>query len=277
MKVPYNEARYGRSNGYPCASNVCSNTWYLIQDAIIAWVDGQQAQGKHRRPDQGRPGRYDQWDRYDYDGDGNFNEPDGYIDHFQIVHAGGDQADGDLQQGEDAIWSHRWAAFQNNTSGPAGNQLRRHADRHTGLWVGDYTIQPENGGLSVFAHEYGHDLGLPDQYDTSGAGGNAENPVNWWTIMAQSRVSKPGDNAIGDRAADFGAWDKLQLGWLDYETVVAGQKKTLDLGPARVQQQEGPGRGRRPAEEGGRRPRCRRPPEGTTSGGAAAATTSRTR
>ena len=34
-------------------------------------------------------------DRYDYDGDGNFNEPDGYIDHFQIVHAGGDQADGD--------------------------------------------------------------------------------------------------------------------------------------------------------------------------------------
>ena len=37
----------------------------------------------------------DAWDRYDYDGDGNFNEPDGYIDHFQIVHAGGDQADGD--------------------------------------------------------------------------------------------------------------------------------------------------------------------------------------
>ena len=26
---------------------------------------------------------------------GNFTEPDGYIDHFQIVHAGGDEADGD--------------------------------------------------------------------------------------------------------------------------------------------------------------------------------------
>ena len=51
------------------------------------------------------------WDRYDYDGDGDFNEPDGYIDHFQIVHAGGDQADGDPYQGEDAIWSHRWYAF----------------------------------------------------------------------------------------------------------------------------------------------------------------------
>ena len=72
-------------------------------------------------PTRRRPGRttaqitadlktFDQWDRYDYDGDGNFNEPDGYIDHFQIVHAGGDQADGDPQQGEDAIWSHRWYA-----------------------------------------------------------------------------------------------------------------------------------------------------------------------
>jgi M6 family metalloprotease-like protein len=31
----------------------------------------------------------------------------------------------------------------------------------TGVWVGDYTIQPENGSLGVFAHEFGHDLGLP--------------------------------------------------------------------------------------------------------------------
>jgi immune inhibitor A len=231
VKVPYNEARYGRSNGYPCASNVCSNTWYLIQDAINAWVAGQQAQGKTDAQIKTALASYDQWDRFDYDGDGDFNEPDGYIDHFQIVHSGGDQADGDLNQGEDAIWSHRWAAFQNFTSGPAFNQMGGTQIGSTGLWVRDYTIQPENGGLSVFAHEYGHDLGLPDHYDTSGAGGNAENPVNWWTIMAQSRVSKPGDNNIADRAADLGAWDKLQLGWLDYEIVVAGQNKTLDLGP----------------------------------------------
>ena len=39
-----------------------------------------------------------------------------------------------------------------------------------GVWVGDYTMQPENGGLGVFAHEYAHDLGLPDQYDTGPAG-----------------------------------------------------------------------------------------------------------
>ena len=94
--------------------------------------------------------------------------------------------------------------------------------------MADYTIQPENGGVSVVAHEYGHDLGLPDHYDTAGGG---DNPVSWWTLMAQSRVSDTGDQGIGTRAADLGVWDKLQLGWLDYETVVAGQNRTIDLGP----------------------------------------------
>ncbi|GAA2599544.1 immune inhibitor A [Dactylosporangium fulvum] len=231
VKVPYNEARYGRSNGYPCAANNCSNVWYLIQDAINAWVDGQHAQGKTDAEIKATLASYDTWDRYDYDHDGDFNEPDGYIDHFQIVHSGGDQADGDPYQGEDAIWSHRWAVFQNTTTGPDYNKFGGTQIGTTGLWVRDYTIQPENGGLSVFAHEYGHDLGLPDHYDTTGAGGNAENPVNWWTIMGQSRVSLPGDNGIAARAADLGAWDKLQLGWLDYKTVNAGQTKLVDLGP----------------------------------------------
>ena len=37
---------------------------------------------------------------------------------------------------------------------------------------------------------------------------------------------------IGTRAADLGAWDKLQLGWLDYEIVLpAHRTATLDLGP----------------------------------------------
>ena len=46
---------------------------------------------------------FDEWDRYDYDGDGNFDEPDGFVDHFQIVHAGGDEAAGDPIYGTDAI------------------------------------------------------------------------------------------------------------------------------------------------------------------------------
>ena len=55
------------------------------------------------------------------------------------------------------------------------------------MWVGDYTIQPENGGLGVFAHEFAHDLGLPDLYDTSGNTGGAENTTAFWTLMSLRR------------------------------------------------------------------------------------------
>ena len=231
VKVRYNEARYGRSDGFPCGSNVCSNTWNLIQDALNTWYNNQVAAGRTPAQIKADLQSFDKWDRNDYDGDGNFDEPDGYIDHFQIVHAGGDQADGDPYQGEDAIWSHRWKAFQGTGQGPTGNPDGGTQVGTTGVWAADYTIQPENGGLSVFTHEYGHDLGLPDLYDTVGPGGAQENNVNWWSLMAQNRVSKPGDNAIGSRAQDMDIWSKLQLGWLDYEIVVAGQNRTLNLGP----------------------------------------------
>ena len=37
-----------------------------------------------------------------------------------------------------------------------------------GLKVFNYTTQPEDAGVGVIAHEYGHDLGLPDLYDSVG-------------------------------------------------------------------------------------------------------------
>ncbi|HET6530274.1 MAG TPA: immune inhibitor A domain-containing protein [Actinoplanes sp.] len=229
VKVRYNQARYGRSNGFPCAGNVCSNNWYLIQDAANQWVADRQAAGQTDEQIAAELAEYDVWDRYDYNDNGNFNEPDGYIDHFQIVHAGGDQADGDPIYGEDAIWSHRWKVFQNTGQGPADNEDGGTQIGNTGLWIADYTIQPENGGRSVFYHEYGHDLGLPDLYDTQGGGG--DNAVGWWSIMAQSRLSAAEDEGIGTRGADLGPWEKIQLGWFDYEVALADRERTLNLGP----------------------------------------------
>jgi immune inhibitor A len=230
VKVNYNEARYGRSGGYPCGSNVCNNTWALVRDAANKWVVDQKAAGKTDAEIAAAVKSMDKWDRYDFDGDGNFNESDGYIDHFQIVHSGGDEADGDPYQGEDAIWSHRWYAYATDQglTGPANNPLGGTQIGSTGLWIGDYTIQPENGGRSVFYHEYGHDLGLPDDYNTGASG---DNNNEHWTLMAQSRLGAANDGGIGERGGDLGAWNKLQLGWLDYEVVVAGQKKTMTLGP----------------------------------------------
>ncbi|HEX5365227.1 MAG TPA: immune inhibitor A domain-containing protein [Acidimicrobiales bacterium] len=228
VKVPYNEARYGRSNGTPCEDTVCDNTWALVRDGMDAWVAAQRAAGVADDDIAATLASYDVWDRYDFDGDGDFNERDGYIDHLQVVHAGGDQADGDPWQGEDAIWSHRWYAYVSDigVTGPDGNPQGGTEVADSGVWAGDYTVQAENGGLSTIAHEYGHDLGLPDHYDTAGG----QNGVEWWTLMAQSRVSGEGE-PVGTRAADLSAWDKLQLGWLSYEVVEPGQDRTLELGP----------------------------------------------
>ncbi|MFJ6901228.1 immune inhibitor A domain-containing protein [Streptomyces hokutonensis] len=223
VKVPYNEARYG-------SNKASTGAWYAVQDGVNAWVAQREAAGDTAAEIKTELAQFDQWDRYDYDGDGNFNEPDGYIDHFQIVHAGEDESAGGGAQGEDAIWAHRWYAFGTDagSTGPDTNKLGGTQVGDTGVWVGDYTIQPENGGLGVYAHEYGHDLGLPDEYDTAGG----ENSTGFWTLMSSGSWLGTGKEAIGDLPGDMNAWDKLQLGWLDYDVAKAGVKSKHTLGVA---------------------------------------------
>ncbi|GGB00852.1 M6 family metalloprotease domain-containing protein [Macrococcus hajekii] len=127
---------------------------------------------------------YDQWDRYDLDGDGVLNEKDGIVDHLMIIHAGpGEEAGGGLLT-TDAIWSHRWSLDFNEQGEPYTIPGTKSGQEQFGgeLGVIDYTIQPEDGATGVFAHEFGHDLGLPDEYDTiySGKG----EPVSFWSIMS---------------------------------------------------------------------------------------------
>ncbi|WP_394554088.1 immune inhibitor A domain-containing protein [Agromyces sp. MMS24-JH15] len=228
VKVDYTQGRYGTD---VCGSNVCSSVWALVRDAANVWYEDQLAKGRSVDEVNADLASFDVWDRYDFDGDGDFNEPDGYIDHFQIVHSGGDQADGDPIYAGDAIWSHRWYAYVNQAgqTGPDANKLGGTQIGSSGVWIGDYTIQPENGGRSVFYHEYGHDLGLPDDYNILSGG---DNNNEYWTLMAQSRLGAKKDQGIGERGGDLGAWNKLQLGWLDYKLVQAGQRKVVDLGPA---------------------------------------------
>ncbi|MEU9054115.1 immune inhibitor A domain-containing protein [Streptomyces sp. NPDC048384] len=227
VKVPYNEARYGNN---ACGQTNCSSVWNVVSDGLNAWVAQQKAAGKTDAEIKADVKQFDQWDRYDFDGDGNFNESDGYIDHFQVVHAGEDESAGGGAQGTDAIWAHRWYAFGTDAgaTGPEGNKLGGAKIGDTGVWVGDYTVQPENGGLGVYAHEYGHDLGLPDHYDTQGG----DNSTGFWTLMSSGSWLGTGKNEIGDLPGDMTAWDKLQLGWLKYDTAKAGTNSWHKLGVA---------------------------------------------
>lgn len=123
---------------------------------------------------------YDVWDRDDYDGDSVYDEPDGIIDHLMVIHAGVGEEAGGGSLGGDAIWSHRWNLGASPVAVPGASSDSDRFGGQLGAW--DYTIEPEDGAAGVFAHEYGHDLGLPDEYDTQYSGeGEA---VSYWSLMA---------------------------------------------------------------------------------------------
>ena len=220
VKVPYNEASYGYTESQ-------ADMTRFIDDGAEAWYAQQKAAGRTDAELKAYLSDFDQWDRFDYDKDGDFAEADGYIDHFQAVHAGEDESAG---APEWAIWAHRWSVGQSGhgTTGPANNKFGGVEIGNTGFWIRDYTTEPENGGLGVFAHEYAHDLGLPDLYDTSGG----ENGTGFWTLMSSGSWLGHGQDTIGTTPNHMGAWEKLQLGWLDYEVARTGTESTHELGPS---------------------------------------------
>ena len=95
------------------AASSAPRSWLFVRDAVERLGHAQIAAGKTTAQINAYLAKFDIWDRYDYDGDGNFNEPDGYIDHFQSIHAGEGEETGGGAQGTDAIWTHRWYAYYN--------------------------------------------------------------------------------------------------------------------------------------------------------------------
>lgn len=214
--------------------------WQLLDDSATGWYNQMLSDGMTPAEINDYLSQYDVWDRYDHDGDGNFDEPDGYIDHFQSIHAGeGEEAGGGVL-GSTAIWSHRWYARFHliGVAGPAFNPAGGVQVGGSDYWIGDYTIEPENGGVGVFAHEFGHDLGLPDLYNT---GGGPENSTGFWTLMSSGSWLGEGTEDIGTKPGHMGGWEKFQLGWLNYEVAFAGAKSEHKLGPAETNTKQAQG------------------------------------
>ncbi len=225
--APNDACTYDDDLAHPDGGNA---VWYFLRDTVNDWYAKEIAAGKTAEEINDYLSQFDIWDRYDWDGDGNFDEPDGYIDHMNFLHAGEGNEAGGGALGDCAIWSHSWFAFSNlvGLEGPSpefligGLQIGDSA-----FWLNKYIINPENGGVGVFAHEYGHDLGLPDLYDYTG-----ENGTGFWTVMSSGSWLSQNDYDIGSQPNHFGVWEKFQLGWLDYEVAFAGAKSEHKLGPA---------------------------------------------
>ena len=158
---------------------------------------------------------YDIEDQGDRDGDGNLHEPDGIIDHVVLVHAGEDKSGGGGKEGTYAVWAH--------SSDVAGGATIPGTD----FKIQNYIVQPENSGVGVFAHEYGHDLGLPDLYDTSNAGNS---DIDFWDLMSSGSHSGP---IFQSMPTHMGIWDKWVLGWVDPLEINPGDgTKTVKVGQA---------------------------------------------
>lgn len=85
-----------------------------------------------------------------YDGDG-----DGVIDSLWIIFAGTSESSGkfyeDAIHPESQLWAHSWSVYPRQEI----------AD---GISVGPFIMLPENSGMEVVCHEYGHALGAIDLY-----------------------------------------------------------------------------------------------------------------
>jgi M6 family metalloprotease-like protein len=146
-----------------------------------------------------------------------------YVDAVNIVHQGrGQEAGGSTTD----IWSH-------SSSLPTPFDTGESCDLGGTIKVSHYVIQPEKLGtglttFGVFAHEYGHALGLPDLYDTTYASEGAGD----WTIMAGgSWLGAGGSGYGGDSPAHFDAWSKYFLGWIS-PAIITGVSPSVPIASA---------------------------------------------
>ena len=155
----------------------------------------------------------DQVDFAQYD-----NDDDCLVDQFATIHQGGGQ---EVTRQTEDIWSHRWSlasgtgsAYVTDDSSPGCSTI----------YVNGYTIQPETYGgqiatIGVYAHEFGHGLGLPDLYDTDGSSAG----IGEWGLMGSGSYGSVVRS--GDAPNHMTAWTKAYLGWLDPPTVAAGESQ----------------------------------------------------
>ena len=191
----------------------------LVQDALSAAV---AAQPHFPWAD------YDIWDPTDYDGDGNRDEPDGYLDHLVMVVSGGAQSSchglykldekltpnaapdavSQLSEDEQAcahrMWPHRSIVAKNLGKGPVVDGTlnpRSGIDIGNGLWLVDYNLQSEYTDISTFIHEFGHSLGLPDIYARL-----TSNSTGSWEVMSST---------VGGIPQEMSTWSRTVLGWME--------------------------------------------------------------
>ena len=117
-------------------------------------------------------------------------------------------------------------------TGPAGREVRRRADRrHRLLDRRLHGRGRERRPRRVRARVRATTSACPTS-TTPPAGRTAR---AFWTLMSSGSWLNNGADDIGTTPNYMGPWEKLQLGWLDYSVVSAGEGGSYTLSPAAVQ------------------------------------------
>ena len=143
------------------------------------------------------------------------NNNDGNMDALYVIHAGyGEEAGAPSY----TIWSHSW-------------DLSTYARYYDGVNINSYATSPELRGASgstitsigVICHEFGHNIGVPDYYDTDGSssGGTAWD-LKSWDVMAGGSW-----NNNGDTPAQHNMYTKWKLGWSNPTAISSTASLTL--------------------------------------------------
>ena len=153
----------------------------------------------------------------EFDNDGPDNIPnsgddDGYVDGIIVVYSG---CGAEWGEGNNNLWPHmsNLGSYEYTTNDPGANG--------SNIIVSTYAVSPELAGggecytdiirpMGVYAHEFGHILGLPDLYDRTSSDGDSEG-LGEWCLMASGSWS----GWAGDTPAHMSAWCKSELGWVE--------------------------------------------------------------
>lgn len=82
--------------------------------------------------------------------------------------------------------------------------------------------------LGVLAHEFGHDIGLPDLYDTNGSTQGYSYGVGDWCLMGSGSWNAKNGELDGESPSNISAWGRLFLGWSDVTNIVASGPGTIN-------------------------------------------------
>ncbi len=124
-------------------------------------------------------------------------------DGVTIIHAGQGQ---ELSHDWQDYWSSEWWGF---TIWADGIPIQRASVSPEESLPGDPSF------VGVLAHEFGHDLGLPDLYDVDYEG---EQFVGHWGLMGAGSWNGPMD--LGDQPSHMMGWSKSELGWVNASNTV---------------------------------------------------------